>query len=301
MSLKIDEKWIWDSWLADDGDLYHLFYLQAPKSLEDVELRHHHASIGHAVSTDLWQFDVVGDALHPGPGGSWDDLATWTGSIIHDDGLWHMFYTGVTEVDDTAVQRIGRARSTDLMEWEKDPEPLIEADPRWYEKVDEPGWPEEAWRDPWVFRGADGRYHALITARANTGPLHRRGVVGHAWSVDLERWQVGPPLSDPVELIHLEVMQLAQLGSEAVLAFSTHPLPSEAPAPNGSIEGTYLVRSVSELGPFDISRAELALPLDHYSGKLVRQRDGEWVWLATIGRGPDFRGELSDPIPFALD
>lgn len=300
MSFRLDESWIWDFWIADDGEWYHVFYLQAPRSLRDVELRHHHASIGHAVSKDLRQFEVVGDALQPGPEGSWDDLATWTGSIIRDDGVWHMFYTGVTVVDDTAVQRIGRATSADLMEWEKDPGPLIEADARWYEKVDEPGWPEEAWRDPWVFRGRDGRFHALITARVAGGPLHRRGVVGHASSVDLEHWEVGPPLSDPVELLHLEVLQLANLGSETVLAFSTHPIPGE-PVPNGSIEGTYLVRSVAELGPFDIARAELALPLDHYSGRLVRTREGEWVWLATIGRGRDFQGELSDPIPFSLD
>ena len=31
--LRLDDYWIWDSWIADDGDLYHLFFLQAPRSL----------------------------------------------------------------------------------------------------------------------------------------------------------------------------------------------------------------------------------------------------------------------------
>ena len=31
--LRLDDLWVWDSWVADDGDLYHLFFLQAPRSL----------------------------------------------------------------------------------------------------------------------------------------------------------------------------------------------------------------------------------------------------------------------------
>ena len=31
--LRLDDYYIWDSWMADDGDLYHLFFLQAPRSL----------------------------------------------------------------------------------------------------------------------------------------------------------------------------------------------------------------------------------------------------------------------------
>ena len=32
MTLKIDGKWIWDSWYAKDGDTYHGFFLQAEKA-----------------------------------------------------------------------------------------------------------------------------------------------------------------------------------------------------------------------------------------------------------------------------
>jgi len=56
--------------------------------------------------------------------------------------------------------------------------PVIEFDPRWYEFV---GF--DAWRDPWVLRDPGGNgFHALITARARTGELDARGVIGHAWS-----------------------------------------------------------------------------------------------------------------------
>jgi beta-fructofuranosidase len=28
--LRLDEAWIWDSWIDDDGELFHLFFLKAP-------------------------------------------------------------------------------------------------------------------------------------------------------------------------------------------------------------------------------------------------------------------------------
>jgi beta-fructofuranosidase len=47
--LKLDDEWIWDGWIADTGDAYHLFFLTAPRSLGDPALRHEEARIGHAV------------------------------------------------------------------------------------------------------------------------------------------------------------------------------------------------------------------------------------------------------------
>ena len=100
-------------------------------------MRHANATVGHAVSTDLLAWTLLPDALRPGPVGSWDDLAIWTGSIICADGRWHMLYTGVSRAENGRVQRIGLATSTDLVNWEKHPaNPLIEADPRWYEVLD---------------------------------------------------------------------------------------------------------------------------------------------------------------------
>ena len=55
--------------------------------------------------------------MTPGPAQGWDDLATWTGSVIEHDGSWHMLYTGVSTVERGLVQRIGLATSTDLVTW----------------------------------------------------------------------------------------------------------------------------------------------------------------------------------------
>jgi hypothetical protein len=48
----LQDKWIWDFWLARDGDDYHVFYLQAPKSLGDPSARHHNATIDEFLAGD---------------------------------------------------------------------------------------------------------------------------------------------------------------------------------------------------------------------------------------------------------
>jgi beta-fructofuranosidase len=148
MTLRLPDHWIWDFWFAEDGDDVHVFFLHAPHDIGHQELRHGHARIGHAVSRDLRTWAVLPTALIPGPPGSFDDLATWTGSTIAVDGRWYMFYTGISTREAGAVQRIGLATSDDLLRWEKQGM-VLEADPRWYERRG-PGAPDEAWRDPWV-------------------------------------------------------------------------------------------------------------------------------------------------------
>ena len=67
------------------------------RALGDPDARHHRASIGHAISTDLTHWERVRDALVRSDPPAFDDLATWTGSVIqHPDGTWFLFYTGAT-------------------------------------------------------------------------------------------------------------------------------------------------------------------------------------------------------------
>lgn len=305
MGLRLEDKWIWDFWLAEDDGAFHLFYLQAPRSLADPDLRHVHASVGHAVSSDLSAWTVLDDALRSGPPGSWDELATWTGSVIKKYDLWYMLYTGAQRSGDRLVQQIGGAISPDLLTWTKLPAPLFRAEQRWYETLADGVWFEEAWRDPWVFAGDDGSFHALVTARAKEGPLNGRGVVGHAASHDLLSWEVMPPLSEPGEFGHLEVIQLVGIEGSNFLVFSSDGrMVSRARRARLGLEprdATYIVPAPGPLGPFDVSSAEPALPAHLYSGRLVQTRDGSWAWLAFLHRDDDggFVGELSDPIPFS--
>ena len=132
--LELPDSWVWDFWFADDGDQYHLFLLYASRALHDPEARHYRASIGHAVSEDLINWTRVTDALVRSDPPAFDDLATWTGSIVrHRDGTWFLFYTGSRlAADGKNVQRIGYATSTDLFAWEKSgAESVLEASDEW--------------------------------------------------------------------------------------------------------------------------------------------------------------------------
>jgi beta-fructofuranosidase len=174
MAFRLEDKWVWDFWFAQDEPDYHMFYLQAPRAVKEAEQRHWHASIGHAVSQDLKNWRVLPDALRPSIGDekAFDSYATWTGSIIRDRGIWCMFYTGNNKAEQGRIQRIGLATSSDLIGWQKHASnPLIEVDSRWYEPLNLAVYHEQAWRDPWIFWHA-GTFHALITGRANHGPIY---------------------------------------------------------------------------------------------------------------------------------
>ena len=63
--LRLPDQWIWDSWVADDGERFHLYFLQAPRALGDPTLRHAAARIGHATSFHLVDWTYHGVALGP--------------------------------------------------------------------------------------------------------------------------------------------------------------------------------------------------------------------------------------------
>ena len=194
--LRLAREWVWDFWFADDGRLFHIYYLQAPRALGDPGLRHRHATIGHATSRDLVYWSQAGQVLGPAAAPAFDDTATWTGSVLRaPDGTWYMFYTGTRLVEGGCVQRIGLATSADLYDWRRHPaSPVLAADSRWYERSGN-GILDETWRDPWVFADPGGHgWHMLLTARAAQGPDDDRGVVGHARSADLVRWEACPLL-----------------------------------------------------------------------------------------------------------
>ena len=302
--LRLPGSWIWDFWLADDGDRYHLFFLFASRGWRDEHRRHRRAAIGHAVSDDLRTWVQTGDVVAASPAPAFDDLATWTGSVVRGhDGQWWLFYTGVTLVDDRIRQAIGAATSIDLEVWNKDPaSPLVTADSRWYERLGGGFWHEEAWRDPWVFADPAGDgWQMLITARANQGPADDRGVLGHAHSPDLRRWEVGPPLSQPGSGFgHIECPQVALVDGRQVLLFSClDPQFSAARRAAGATGGILYVPIDSPTGPFDIAAARPLTGDAFYCGRVVHDRSGQAVLLAFryYDQARQFVGELSDPMP----
>jgi beta-fructofuranosidase len=308
LGFSLPDHWVWDFWTVDDGTTFHLFFLHAPKSLGDPDRRHRNARIGHATSQDLNSWTFHGEALGPGPAGAFDETATWTGSIVRDaDGLWRLFYTGsrfLSPDSNANIETIGMAVSKDLHNWEKRTGPVCRADPQWYETLGSSSWPEEAWRDPWVFADPHGDgWHMLVTARANSGDDADRGIIGHAVSTDLETWSEQPPLSRGGEGFgHIEVLQTVVVNGANYVLFSCDAK-RLAGKRSGQMGGVWSAPCDSPLGPFHIGQASLLSPERYYAGRLVQDRAGDWMFLgfnnATPRRG--FAGGLCDPIAVMVD
>ncbi len=293
--IKDDNRWVWDSWYAHDGEFHHAFYLSAPRSLVDPERRHDNARVGHAISRDLRQWTILADALEPGSPGRFDDRAIWTGCVVRDGDVWRMFYTGISEAGGRSVQRIGQAVSADLMSWERvSSEPLVAADGRWYSILDRDG--DEPFRDPWVFRHDDGRWHMLVTATDRYG----HGCVGHAVSDNLLTWEVRPPLTVGSGFRQLEVVQPARIDGAWALVFSCSADDVLASGVRART-GTYSAPADGPLGPFYLHRAEPVGAEGVYAARVVESDAGPVLMGfddATADR--PFLGTIGEPLPLAL-
>ena len=306
--LRLVDHWVWDSWVADDGDDYHLFFLKAP-ALGDPAQRHTRATVGHAVSTDLTDWQVLPDALGPVTG-SWDDLAIWTGSVLRgDDGVWRMFYTALnTRGHDMRDQRIGVAESDDLITWRRSsPAQALGVDTRWYKSLDGDDTASETWRDPFVTRDRAGNgWHMLVTARARGAERNDDGVIAHAWSPDLVHWEAREPICSPgAGFGQLEVVQVRVVDGQHVLVFTSHP--DEQSAARREEHGDYCTWSLTGddlLGPWDMSRAvPFTAEPELFAAPLVQRRDGSWVLFGFRNLEPEgvHAFEIIDPIPVTLD
>jgi beta-fructofuranosidase len=305
--LALPDDWVWDSWIADDGELYHLFFLKAPRALGDPALRHTSARVGHATSADLVDWTVHDDALAPAAE-RWDDLAIWTGSVARGSGAWCLYYSALSTDCGlgTADQRIGIAQSDDLFSWRRVGDgPLIEPDSRWYRTSAAAPGRSCTWRDPFVFADPDGAgWHMLITARAKRVERLRSGVLAHARSADMRAWELQPPLSRPAGFGELEVAQVRVVEGRPLLVFTCQPerQADEQIARFGRF-ATWYVLGDCLTGPWDVRAAK---PFEAEptlsAAPLVARHGGGWAFLgfrSTEQSGPPSL-EIVDPIEVTL-
>jgi beta-fructofuranosidase len=312
MSLFLPEKWIWDFWLAEDGDTWHVFFLQADKAIGDPELRHANASVGHAISRDLRSWGYLGTALSPDARPGFDDSTTWTGSVTRHNGEWVMFYTGNSKKSHNTVQRIGMARSTDLHAWKRfSANPVIDDLPAPYENRHFPDrWHDRSLRDPDVRPDpVRGGWRMHFTARVENQDADAAGCIGAAWSADLTHWQVLPPVVAPEIASELEVPQFLEINNRWYLLFCTgaNRLGARFKAAHpevAGITGTHYFLADTPDGPWRLGPSMFFAGDargSQYAGKLVPTRAGLFfMGFLNFDAEGKFLGELSDPIPVAV-
>lgn len=107
------------------------------------------------------------------------DAAIGTGSTIYDEAskLYYTFYTGnkYKPTGDESAQAVMVATSSDFKTWTKDRTFLLKGQDFGYDKND--------FRDPFVFKGDDGKFHMLISTKKGG-----KGSLAEFVSDDLKNW-----------------------------------------------------------------------------------------------------------------
>lgn len=173
------------AFVKKDG-VYHLFYIRHNDALPQWATE---IDFGHSVSTDLHQWVRLPPVLELDPQG-WDNFHVWAPHIVESQGLWWMFYTGVSDRPGfRETQRIGVAVSSDLMTWNR-----IYQQPVW-STVDSPwAWwqplsPRMAARDAFVMRDPNAASQWLMYYTATPEVDTVATIVGVARSTgDLGQW-----------------------------------------------------------------------------------------------------------------
>ena len=314
MVISIENKWIWDSWYARDGNTWHGFFLQADTALGDPDLRHLNVTQGHATSTDLVTWTHLGTMFKPSKGPAWDDSTTWTGSVVQDDaGLWHLFYTGTCKSEASLYQRIGHATSTDLHSWVRVGDGLCldltgpQADT--YEKDHMVGhWHDRAMRDPWVMRdpGGDG-WLMYFTARApGIAEPNAGGAIGFATSPDLLNWTLCPPVFTG-GFGQLEVPQVFAQDDHWYCLFCTSGFQwsdhYRATNPQSPVTGNHYLIADHPRGPWRVAPGPFLdgdMPCRRYAARIVDGPQG-LVILGFADNGKEnFGGYVMNPEPVVV-
>lgn len=287
--LERQDDWVWDSWYVVEGDTLHAFYLTAPRSLGNPDLRHVNARVGHSVSSDGINWTHLEDALAPQITHTFDNQAIWTGSIVRAYDKWHLFFTGINTTTLTTLQAIGHAISDDLTNWKRvSEEPILNAVAP-YGLLGNPHDGAQHFRDPWVF-SHDNTWNMFVTASDEDG----WGTIALATSDDLNSWKLHEPMVTNSLFKQLEVTETAEIDGEWFLFFCAGPNDVHRPGIQKGF-GTYCVPAEGPVGPFDFDRTTLVAE-GIYAARAV-QFKGKWVLLGfeDTGMPGDFTGRICDP------
>lgn len=253
-----------------DG-VYHVYYLRAP-------------GWGHIASRDLVHWEERMHALAPSPErDAPDGQDCWTGSVIHHEGTFHLFYTGKNSNDPQGDQKVMHATSTDLDAWTKHPEHTFYADGEYYWSMPVNGneggklnTHHTAFRDPEVFWNENAeKWWLLLHAALPDGSLAAFALYT---SDDLIAWEPHAPIHQFPLSVSGDCPNLFEMNERWYIIAAEHHYISAAD-PGGPYE--------AEWTPFD--SGDLKVPKTMFDGERrilvgwIRDRkgytdDGEPGW-----------------------
>lgn len=154
---------LYKSWLMEDDGTYYLFYNAKTADAPWIE------QTGMASSIDLthWERHPANPLLPVGPAGAFDDRFASDPCVFRHGVTWVMFYYGLSS---DGFARDGVALSTDLLQWTKTDEILIDVGP--------PGSIDSRYAHKPGIIARDGRlYHFYCAVSPSDEP--RQGEIEH--------------------------------------------------------------------------------------------------------------------------
>ncbi len=230
---------------------YHLFHLIIPN----------HDYIAHAISDDGINWKRINNALFVGHPGEWDDDMLWTMHVSKEDNSFSMYYTGLKREDRGVVQKIGKATSKDLINWDKCKDFIpFGSEAPYYESLEENN-PREwlSFRDPFLFED-EGEKHLLICARQTTGLVSRKGCVGLAKLDSVGKFQLQDVLFSPMVYDDIECPCAIKIKNTYYLI--------------GSIREDLKIRywfSDEFRGEYSSFNSNVLLPKGNYAARIVKE------------------------------
>lgn len=196
---------VWDAWFMATGQEVHAYHLQRervkgnpPDPLQDC--------LGHAVTTDLIDWQERAPAFGPGAGLADDDLQPWTGCALWHQDRGYLFYTMRGSANRGREQKIGLATAAHPDRWKRSSgNPVLVPDPQFYATAESPVPGVVDCRDLHVIPAPQGGWLGFFATRIPGRELPETSVIGCAHSEDLRTWRQLPPAFAPGHFACVEV------------------------------------------------------------------------------------------------
>lgn len=284
-TLQHPDRHVWDFWyhFAPDTGTFHLFYLNADRTLVADDKHHMSSQVGYATTKDFLTIDWISDRVLGADPHGWDDTSIWSGEIIKINGGFLMFYTSRNQAThDGMIQNVGVAFTHHIQSfdrWFRIPSVRIQPKaPYELQHV-----PEDltihAWRDPFLFRHQEQIY-MLLSAKDPTKPLGKKGSVAllKAKNNSFEDWECLPSICQPGFYAEMEVPQLYLTETDDyALVYSTWAKYDFAPntQQSGGLQGLFS----SSLFDFTAATPTVLLPETSqlYACRIIPELNGEIV------------------------
>ena len=206
MNYHPEQMYVWDAWTMVRDDEAHVYHLQRQRPGCSLD-GHVQDMLGHAVSTDLVDWQECPPCFGPDPDNPIDNNQPWTGSAIWHEKKAYLFYTMRGLHAESGLQHIGLATSDDGSTWRRySRNPVITPDPEWYATTERPVPGVLDCRDLNVIAAPDrSGWIGFYATRCPGKELPETSVIACVQSPDLIHWEHLPPAFAPGKYACIEV------------------------------------------------------------------------------------------------